>query len=51
MAGGIFYQYCVPNGTRPCHPTNPIFYDKNHTADYQHLTWSSEHDWAMPYAE
>ena len=35
MAGGIFYQYCVPNGTRSCHSTNPIFYDKNRTADYQ----------------
>ncbi|MCL2511930.1 MAG: hypothetical protein FWF09_07760 [Bacteroidales bacterium] len=34
--------------TRSCHSTNPIFYDKNRTDDYQQLIQSSEHDWAMP---
>ena len=50
MAGGIFYQYCVPNGTCLDRLATPVFYDKNCIADYQWLTRSSERDWAMPYA-
>jgi len=48
MAGGIFYQYFVPNGTRLDRLATPVFYDKNRIADYQQLTRSSEHDWASP---
>jgi len=46
--GGIFYQYCVPNGTYLDRLATPVFYDKNRIVDYQQLTRSSEHDGARP---